>query len=199
MSWTEMLGFATGALSVLLFVRQRVSAWPVGIANSIFWLVLFWQSKLYFDSGLQAIYIVLGLLGWYWWLHGRSADADFPVTRTSRGEAKALLSVAAIATAALWLGQARWTDGSLPFWDASTTVVSLLAQYMLMKKLFENWWLWIAVDVAYVGMYASQNLYLTAALQPLFILLCVQGIREWRASMVAAAPSTTPAVWMARS
>src|SRR5436309_14353611 len=99
--WTEMFGFATGALSVLLYVGQRVSAWPVGIANSVFWLVLFWQSKLYFDSGLQAIYIVLGLLGWYWWLHGRSAGADLPVTRTSRREAKALLSVAAIATAAL--------------------------------------------------------------------------------------------------
>src|SRR5437870_5482058 len=155
-SWTEVLGFATGALSVWLFVRERVSAWPIGIANSIFWLVLFWQSRLYLDSSLQAVYIGLGVLGWYWWVHGRTLDAELPVVRTGRSEAMVLALVTVAATAGLWFTQARWTDSALPFWDASTTVVSLVAQSMLTKKLFENWWLWIAVDVAYVGMYASQ-------------------------------------------
>ena len=183
MSWTEVLGFATGALSVVLFVRERVAAWPVGIANSAFWLVLFWQSKLYLDSGLQGIYIALGFLGWYWWVNGRTADSELAVVRTGRGEALILGLVAVVAIAALWVTEARWTDSALPFWDASTTVASLVAQYMLTKKLFENWSLWIAVDVAYVGMYASKGLYLTAALQPLFIILCVQGVRSWQASM----------------
>src|SRR3954464_11243388 len=81
-SWTEVLGFMTGALSVWLFVRERVSAWPIGIANSAIWLVLFWQSRLYLDSGLQAIYIALGVLGWYWWVHGRTPNAELPVAHT---------------------------------------------------------------------------------------------------------------------
>lgn len=196
MSWVEVLGFVTGALSVWLFVRQRVAAWPIGIANSAMWLVLFWQAKLYLDSGLQAIYIVLGAVGWYWWIHGRrTADLDLPVRRTSRREGVRLTVVALGATAVLAYAQARWTDGSLPGWDAATTVVSLLAQYMLTRKLVENWWCWIAVDIAYVGMYASEQLYLTAALQPLFIVLCLRGWRDWRASMTTAGrPSAEAAI-----
>ena len=151
--------------------------------------MLFWQSKLYLDSGLQGVYIGLGVLGWYWWVRGRTADAELPVSRTGRAETAVLALLALTATGVLWVTQARWTDSALPFWDAATTVVSLVAQYMLTKKLFENWSLWIAVDVAYVGMYASQGLYLTAALQPLFIVLCVQGVRRWHASMAGTAPA----------
>src|SRR6266498_3283705 len=148
MSWTEIAGFLTGAVSVWLYVRQNVWAWPVGIANSVFWLVLFWTSRLYLDAGLQLVYIGLGVAGWYWWLRGGERPGELPVTRTRRGEA-----------------------------------VALTAQYMLTRKLLGNWWCWIAVDLAYIVMYTSQHLYLTAALQPLFIAMCVAGWRRWRASL----------------
>ena len=75
----------------------------------------------------------------------------------------------------------------LPLIDAATTTVSLIAQYMLTRKLLGSWWCWIAVDVAYIGMYTHLELYLTAALQPLFIVMCVAGLRQWRASMRAEA------------
>lgn len=182
-SAVEVLGFLTGAASVWLYARQRVAAWPVGIANSLFWLVLFWQSRLYLDSGLQVVYVVLGLLGWHWW---RRVD-HLPVTRTTPREAAALAAIVVGGSLTLWLIEARWTDSATPFWDSSTTVVSLVAQYMLTRKLLGAWWLWIAVDIAYLGMYASQSLYLTAALQPVFIALCLHGRRDWRRSLVAAA------------
>lgn len=194
MSWTEGLGFVAGAASVWLFVRQRMTAWPVGIANSVFWIFLFWGSRLYFDAGLQVLYVVLGLLGWYWWFHGTSSGADLAVIHPGKRETAVLVAAALAGTGALWFTQARWTDGALPFWDASTTVVSLVAQYMLTRKLFENWWLWIAVDVAYVGMYVSQHLYLTAGLQPIFIYLCIRGIRDWRASMTSGSSPATAIV-----
>ena len=76
--------------------------------------------------------------------------------------------------------------------------MSLIAQYMLTRKLFGSWWLWIAVDVAYVVLYTSQGLYLTAALQPLFIVLCVLGLRRWRASMAIADPSPGQPLAVAR-
>jgi nicotinamide mononucleotide transporter len=53
----ELLGFVTGAASVWLTVLARVSNFPVGIANSAFFLVLFVSARLYADSGLQVVYI----------------------------------------------------------------------------------------------------------------------------------------------
>jgi nicotinamide mononucleotide transporter len=193
MSWTEALGFATGAVSVWLYVRQNVWAWPTGIANSAFWLVLFWGSRLYLDAGLQIVYIGLGVWGWYWWLRGGERGGRLPVSRTPRLEAWLLTAIGVLGTLGLWWAMVA-VDDALPLPDAATTVVSLLAQYMLTRKLLGNWWCWIAVDVAYIVMYASQHLYLTAALQPLFIGMCVVGLRQWRAEPHPAVAAAEAAV-----
>jgi nicotinamide mononucleotide transporter len=195
MSWSEILGFVAGAVSVWLYVRQNVWAWPTGIANSVFWLILFWHSRLYMDASLQIVYIGLGVLGWGLWVRGqRSAGqrrGELPVRTTPRGEALVLVAVGLVATAGMWWLMAR-VDDAAPLPDAATTVVSLVAQYMLTRKLLGNWWCWIAVDVAYVILYSAKGLYLTAALQPLFIAMCVAGLRGWRASL-RAIPSVQPA------
>lgn len=192
MSWSEILGFVAGALSVWLYARQNVWAWPTGIANSAFWLVLFWGERLYLDASLQVVYLVLGAAGWYWWLRGGTGRAELAVSRTRRAEAVALAVVGVAATVLLWWLMVR-VDDAAPLPDAVTTVVSLIAQYMLTRKLLGSWYLWIAVDVAYVALYAYKELYLTAALQPLFIVMCVIGLRGWRASLQAA-PKLEPAV-----
>lgn len=188
MTWTEIAGFVTGAVSVWLYVRQNAWAWPVGIANAVFWFVLFWSTRLYLDAGLQIVYVCFGLVGWYWWLRGGQQHGRLPVTRTRRGEALVLLVVGVLGTLGLWRVMVAVGD-ALPFLDAATTVLSLIAQYMLTRKLLGTWWCWIAVDVAYIGMYSSQHLYLTAALQPLFIAMCVLGIRQWRSALAEPAPA----------
>jgi nicotinamide mononucleotide transporter len=196
--WWEIGGFVAGAACVWLYVRQSMWAWPVGIVNSACWLVLFWTSKLYLDSGLQVVYIALGIAGWYWWLRGvrepqpsipagdatgnAPEPATLPVSRTTKKEAAVLVAVGTLVTLTLWRVMVAVGDAQ-PLADAATTTVSLIAQYMLIRKLIENWWCWIAVDIAYVAMYSSQGLHLTAALQPLFIAMCVMGLRQWRASL----------------
>jgi nicotinamide mononucleotide transporter len=182
MSWLEIAGFVTGAVSVWLYVRQNVWAWPVGIANSVCWLVLFWASRLYLDAGLQLVYIGLSVAGWYWWLRGGDRPGELPVSRTGRREALALVGVGLVGTMGLWWAMVAVSD-ALPLPDAATTVVSLIAQYMLTRKLLGTWWCWIAVDVAYIVMYTSQQLYLTAALQPLFIAMCLAGWWRWRSDL----------------
>ncbi len=181
LSWTEVIGFVTGALTVWLFVRQNVWAWPIGIANSAAWLILFWTQRLFLDAGLQLVYIGLGVIGWYWWVRGgRDSDA-LPVRRARAPEVVALAVIGVVATAGMWWAMEIVND-AMPLPDAATTVVSLIAQYMLTRKMIGNWWCWISVDVAYIAMYSIKGLYLTAALQPLFIAMCVAGLIQWRRS-----------------
>jgi len=157
MSWSEILGFVAGALSVWLYVRQSVWAWPTGIANSVFWLILFAGSRLYLDASLQIVYIGLGIVGWVWWVRPRREQRELPVARTPVSQAVALGVIGVVATAGLWWLMVR-VDDAAPLPDAATTVVSLIAQYMLTRKLLANWWLWISVDVAYVALYVAKHL-----------------------------------------
>lgn len=185
MSWTEVAGFATGALCVWLVVKQNVWTFPVGIANNVFFIVLFVQAGLYADAGLQVVYIGLAVLGWYWWLRGGPRRTSLPVRTTPRA-ALPLLAVGLLAGAALltWV-LTTYTDSTVAAADALTTSMSLTAQLMLNRKWLGNWWVWIVVDVLYVGLYAYKGLYLTAVLYLLFIGLCVRGLVEWKEAMAA--------------
>ena len=182
MSWSEILGFATGAVTVWLTVKENVWNWPIGLANNAFFIVLFLQAGLYADTGLQVVYIVLGVLGWYWWLHGGARGGELHVSRVGGPLALALALTGVVAT----YGMTRLLESisdSAPFPDALTTVLSLVAQLLLTKKYLENWYVWITADVIYVGLYAWKDLYLTAALYAVFLAMCLVGLRQWRASL----------------
>ncbi|TXS29029.1 nicotinamide riboside transporter PnuC [Streptomyces sp. ms191] len=179
-AWTEVLGFGSGALCVWLVARQHLANWPVGIANNLFFVLLFTQAGLYADAGLQLVFIALAAYGWWTWTHGGGPGSDaLPVRRTSRTEWTWLLAAGAVGTLALTLLLDRATDSTVPFWDALTTALSLMATYGQCRKRLESWWLWIAADVVYVPLYAYKDLYLTSLLYVGFMTLCVLGLRSW--------------------
>ena len=175
---TETLGFVTGAACVYLVIREDVLNFPVGIANDIFFLILFFRVRLFGDSALQLVYVVLGLQGWYLWLYGGHNRTALRITRTPRKTLGLLALTAIIGTAGLAV--TLWAvRGALPVLDALTTVLSLVAQYMLNKKYLENWLVWIAADAIYIYLYLSRHLSLTALLYLVFLFLCLAGFRSW--------------------
>lgn len=175
---TEALGFVTGALCVYLVVKENVWNFPVGIANSAFFLALFAGARLYGDAALQVVYIALGFQGWYLWLRGGENRTPLRVERASRRLLAGVAAFVVAATAALTLFF-RHVNDSAPFLDAFTTVLSLGAQYLLNRKAVENWWLWMAADVLYIYLYFAKGLHLTAVLYFVFLGLCVAGLRSW--------------------
>ncbi|WP_330238218.1 nicotinamide riboside transporter PnuC [Streptomyces sp. NBC_00525] len=188
-SWTEVLGFGSGALCVWLVARQHLANWPIGIANNLFFILLFTQSGLYADAGLQIVFIALAAYGWWTWTHGGGPGTDgLPVRRTTRTEWTGLLVAGAVGTVALTVLLDRATDSTVPFWDALTTALSLAATYGQCRKLVESWWLWIAADVVYIPLYAHKELYLTSLLYIGFLTLCLAGLRNWRRDLATTGP-----------
>lgn len=183
MNLWEVGGFLFGAFGVYLTVRQNIWCWPVGAIGVALYTVVFYQSRLYADMGLQAIYFVLSLYGWYEWLHGGKDHSELHVQRTSKRALVGLLAAGVAGSAILGFTLHRTTDAALPFLDSALTSFSLVAQFMMTRKLIENWILWMIVDVVYVGMFISRGLHLTAVLYVVFFILCVMGIAEWRRSL----------------
>jgi nicotinamide mononucleotide transporter len=121
--------------------------------------------------------------GWYEWLYGGANRTELRVTRTPRPVAALLVVIAAAGSALLGILLHRTTDAALPFMDSFLSSTSLVAQWMMTKKLLESWLVWIAVDVLYVGMFVFKGLYLTAGLYAVFLALAVRGYVDWRRSM----------------
>lgn len=178
----EAVAFVTGAACVWLTVEENIWNWPLGIANSGFFLFLFLEKRLFADGTLQILYIVLGFLGWYWWLRGGKNQSVLMINRVSRVQAIVLLVIGAAATTGMSLYLQGVKDAA-PFLDALTTTLSLIAQFMLTRKHLENWFVWMTADLVYIGLYASRKLYLTSALYAIFFAMCVAGYLQWRRSM----------------
>jgi nicotinamide mononucleotide transporter len=179
----EAIGVLSGIVSVYLLARERIWGWPVGLVNVTLFIVVFYEARLYADAALQVVYVALCLYGWRTWLAGGGGDAPIAPSRAPRRAVGALLALGVVSSLAIGATIGRHTDAALPWVDASTTSFSLIAQWMQTRKWIENWWLWIAVDIVYVGMYVMKALYLTAGLYLVFLVLAGLGLVEWRKSL----------------
>lgn len=182
-SLIEWLGFITGGVCVWLTVRQNIWNWPIGIANSAFFLILFWQAHLFADSTLQILYIVLGFVGWYWWLKGGPNKTALRPRFIGYIHMLILAAIGVIATI-LFTNYLTSINDAAPVWDALTTVGSLIAQYMLTRKYIENWFVWLAMDAIYMPLYWFKDLHLTAIIYAVFFAMCVAGFLQWRKHLV---------------
>jgi nicotinamide mononucleotide transporter len=184
----EKIAVVFGLANVYLTVRQNIWCWPIGAVMVSLYIYIFFHTKLYSDAGLNVFFLVMQFYGWYQWTrgpveHARSLSAV--KTLDTKGWALTIAGVLA-GTAALGTAMHRYTDAALPYPDAFTTLLSVFAQFLMTRKVLENWTLWIVADIVYIGVYTSKSLYWTAGLYVIFLGLCIEGYREWTATAVSA-------------
>ena len=182
----ELVAAVFGVVAVYLSTRENILSWPTALVNVGLYGIVFYHARLYADMGLQAVYFLLSLYGWYEWKFG---GADRTSLRVSRAGLRlwALLGVIHVAVwVSLGLLLSRTTDAAIPWLDSFLTTGSLVAQWMMTRKILENWALWIALDLLYVPMFISRGLYATAALYAVFLVLAVLGWRDWKRNLTAA-------------
>ena len=161
--------------------------------NAGFYIVVFARTGLYSDTGLQVVYLVLSLYGWWHWARGSATHAPVFVTRVSARLMLQLTGLGVVTWFVLSTIASRIPGSALPRLDAALVSVSLIAQWMMTRKLLENWLLWIAVDVVYVPLLISRGLQLTAVLYAVFLVLAIIGLVQWKRSANRTILITSPA------
>jgi len=176
--WVAVL-LAFGYL--LLAVRQNAWCWACAIASSAIFLVLFARGGLVMQAALQVFYIAMGAYGWWAWRRGPAQGAALQVSRWRAGQhAVAIAALLAVSAANGWI-VARTQGGWVPYVDAFVAWVSVLATWMVARKVLENWLYWIVVDSAAAALYWSQGFHATAVLFVVYVVIAVRGYFAWRA------------------
>ena len=178
-SLLEASGVITGILCVYLAAKNNIWSWPIAIISVLIYIFIFFEAKLYADTGLQVYFLLMNFYGWYFWSR-KDELKKVPVSSISLKEI--VLSVAGIVafTAVLGFFLFKGTDASFPFIDSFCTACSLVAQVFLDRKVLENWLIWIFVDIIYVGVYITKDLHLTAGMYALYIIIAAIGYYDWR-------------------
>jgi len=167
-------------------LRVKVWAWPLAIAASACYALLFAGSRLYGEAALQLFFIAVAVWGWRQWRRAEGpATADLGVGRLNSPQRLYTL----LGTLAAWpllgaLLQAA-TDSDIPFADALPTVASVTGQVLLALKRIETWWVWMGVNLYSVALFAYKELWLTALLYAVFAVMSWWGLRAWQQRLVA--------------
>lgn len=183
MGWGERISILTGLIYILFSVRQSPLCWPFGIISVAIWMVIVFTGKLYMDAFLQLVYVVLGFYGWYQWLRGGQDNTPLAVRRVDLTLWVWLIVIGTLTTIPLGLISEHVLKASFPWWDTITTVISLMAQYLLAKKYLENWILWIVADAMYIWIYSVKGWPGYAVLMGIYTAMAVLGFLNWHKSL----------------
>lgn len=183
MSLVEVIGVITGIAGVWLAARQSIWTWPVSVVSVTAYVFVFYEARLYADMGLNAFFIITSFYGWYEWMYGGKGHTERKVTSVGRREFWVMVALAVAFTGSLGYFLDNYTNADLSYTDSATTAVSLMAYWMQAKKRLESWLVWLAVDVVYIGVFLYKELYLTALLYFIFLILATMGYFEWKRDM----------------
>lgn len=200
----QIIGITLGLLYLWLEYRADIRLWIVGLIMPLIHGMLYYRAGLYADCSMQAYYVLAGLYGWIVWRRARRAQAGAEackgasdcasasvrehggaarICRTPAGSIPALLAAYTAVHVGIYLILTRFTDSSVPFWDALTTALSVVAMWMLSRKYLEQWLVWLVVDLITAGLYVYKDIPLTGGLYLLYSALAVAGFFRWRRSL----------------
>lgn len=179
-SETTAVVFAT--LYLLLAIRENIWCWFCAGVSTAIYIYVYFGANLYMESVLNVFYFVMAIYGWYVWKSGNGEGETIPVTIWPAR----VHIVAAGVIAALVLGSgfllSRYTNAAFPYIDSATTYAAMWATFLIARKVLENWWYWLVIDVVSVFLYWSRGLELTSLLFVLYVGLIPFGLLRWTRS-----------------
>jgi nicotinamide mononucleotide transporter len=189
-SLLELVAVVFAIVYLLLAVKENILCWPAALISTIIFLCIFWQVKLYMESGLQLYYIAMAVYGWFQWKKAGSEEGPLLVSTWSLR--KHLLALGAIVLATLISGSLlqQGTDARLPFLDSFTTWASVVTTFMVARKVLENWIYWLIIDSVSIFLYLDRELYFIALLFAMYIVIIFFGwfswLKSYRQSLIVA-------------
>jgi len=181
----EFVGTAFALIGVYLTAREIIWCWLFGIFGIVTYTYIFFQSKLYGDAALQAIYFFMSIYGWYQWKYSLAKKNELKISLNTFRQIIFFISIGFFGGIFFgWLLN-NYTDSDVPYWDGFTTSYSLVATYMMARKYLYHWIFWIIIDLVYTGIYAYKNLYITVFQYAVFCILAVLGYFQWRQKIMA--------------
>ena len=182
-SLPEVVAVVAAILYLLFAIRENIACWFFAALSTTIYIWLFIEAKLYMESVLNGFYLVMAGYGWYVWSSGRHDGENKPVVVWSlRTHLKAIAAILLISVANGFL-LSNYSDAAFPYIDSMTTWFAIWSTFLVARKVLENWWYWLVIDIASVFIYWSRDLQLTSALFVVYVLLIPIGLYSWTKSM----------------
>jgi len=184
--WIEILAATLAVVYLLLAIRQRLSCWVAAFISSCLYAWVMFGARLYMESALNGFYAAMAVYGFWQWQRGPGGQG-LSVRRWPIARHGAWLLGVMLLSAVNWFFLSRYTSAASPFVDSMVTWSSVVATFLVARKVYENWHWWLVIDSVSLCLYFTRHLYFTMLLFALYLGLIIIGMRQWRGSLKPAA------------
>ena len=178
-NWIEITAVILAVFYLILAVKQNILCWICGIISSVLYFFIMRSAGLYMEAYLQIFYIFMGFYGWSQWKINTSNTSNFVVNTWNKSQHLFATSIVLILSIVSAILLRFFTDAALPFLDALVAWGAVVATYMVAKKLLENWIYWLVIDSISIFLFISRDLFPTAFLFGVYIIIIIYGYRSW--------------------
>lgn len=175
MNITEFVAALITLSSVIMLANGKMSGWILGIIGSLLYGFLFFQQKLYANMFLQLIFITQGVYGIYEW--DKEKETDFSSKKLDFILFLNLLFAVSGICIVLLLSLSLYGENTVL--DLTLSMFSILAMLMMAKKYVQSWFVWIGVDIGYLYLFFSTNMFISAILYFILLIMCINGYIKW--------------------
>jgi nicotinamide mononucleotide transporter len=179
----EVIAVLSAVAYLALAIRQNIACWYFAALSTAIYIGLFIDARLYMESLLNAFYLAMAAYGWYVWRSGADPGTSRPVVTWPAWTHITMLGIIAALTAASGYLLSAKSNAAYPYIDSLTTWCAIWATFLVARKVLENWWYWLVIDIASVMIYWSRDLQLTALLFVVYVIMIPFGLVSWSRSM----------------
>lgn len=165
---------------LLLAARESLWCWYCAFVSSALYVVILWDARLLMESALSGFYVVMAVVGWYQWRHGGKSHEGLRIVSLQWWQHVGIFGALLVLAFVNGWAMQRWTDAAWPFVDSFITWGSVLTTLLVVRKVLENWLYWLLLDSMAMVVYIDRELYLTALLFALYLVIVVFGYQKWR-------------------
>lgn len=176
----EIIAVVFGILSVWFSKKVNILVYPTGIISVLIYVYICFFAKLYADMGINFVYFIMSIYGWYNWSRKIENKKVLPISFCSTQDHRINLIMFVFFFFGLTYLLKNFTDSNVPIWDSLTTAIFIVGMWLMAKKKIENWILWIIGDAISIPLYFYKGLALTSAQFTIFLILAVSGYLEWK-------------------
>ena len=176
----ESLAVVTAIMYLILAAKEDVRCWYAALISSILYFYIMLQAGLLMEGGLQIFYVFMAVYGWMQWKDTNNKTSSLKIS--SWNKTTHLIIISFVITLSLISGifLEKFTNAALPFLDALTTWGAIASTYMVAKKVIENWFYWFVIDSISIYLFISRELFLTAFLFLIYLVIIIYGYRSWK-------------------
>jgi len=180
-NYIEVIGATLALLFLLLEVRQKWTMWVVGVFSSAFYILIFYQAKVYAQMGLNAYFLLMNAYGFYYWrIAPQKKNKELNTSHIQPRIALYLVGATVVLTLLITWILKSFTDSEVPFSDALLAALSIVATWLVAHKVLENWFVWIFVNTYSVALYYYLEMFPTAVLYAMYASMSVVGYLQWQ-------------------